>query len=156
MIPAAGSPELEEDLNRFLRSHRVIAVQKSLEVVEGSPCWCFCVEWLEGSPAGGSGKGRGTKKIDYKDVLSDADFAVFARLREVRKEMATAGAIPVYAVCTNDILAAFARTRPDSLAGLRETDGFGEAKADKYGKVFLEVLSTMEEKKKGEAAGTSD
>ena len=87
MIPAAGSPELEEEFNRFLRSHRVIAVQKSLEVVEGSPCWCFCVEWLEGSPVGGGGKGRGTKKIDYKDVLSAADFAVFARLPFQRKQL---------------------------------------------------------------------
>jgi len=52
-IPAAGSAELEEEFNRFLRSHRVIAVQKNLETFDGSPCWCFCVEWLEGSPAGG-------------------------------------------------------------------------------------------------------
>jgi len=155
MIPAGGSPELEEAFNEFLRSHRVIQVQKSLEIVEGSACWCFCVEWLEGSPVNAARKAPRTKKIDYKDVLSDADFAVFARLREVRKELATAEAIPVYAVCTNDILAAFAQRRPDSLADLRETEGFGEAKAEKYGKALLGALPAREEKK-SEAAGKPD
>ena len=53
MIPACGSPEAEEELNHLLRSRRVIHVQKHLETVEGSPCWCFCVEWMEGAPPQG-------------------------------------------------------------------------------------------------------
>jgi len=155
IIPAIGSVEAEEELNEFLRSHRVIQVQKSLEVIDGSQCWCFCVEWLEGSSVSSARKGSRAKKIDYKEVLSEQDFAVFAQLREVRKKMASDEAIPVYAVCTNDILADFARKRPDSLAALREAEGFGEAKADKYGQAFLKVLSAIGEKK-GEATGKPD
>lgn len=30
-IPATGSEDLEEELNRFLRSHCVVTVQKSIE-----------------------------------------------------------------------------------------------------------------------------
>jgi len=34
-IPATGSPDLEEELNLFLRSHRVVTAQKTLQAVEG-------------------------------------------------------------------------------------------------------------------------
>ncbi len=155
MIPACGAADLEADLNQFLRSHRVIQVHKKLETIDGSPCWCFCVEWLEGAPASGGRKGTREARIDYKDVLSEEDFAVFARLREVRKKLAAAEAIPVYAVCTNDVLAAFAKSRPDSLAALQEAEGFGKAKADKYGRAFLDALSALGGEK-DEAAGKPD
>ena len=65
MIPASGSAELEEDLNQFLRSHRVVQEQKSLEAVQGAPCWCFCVEWLEGAPVAGGRRAQREAKIDY-------------------------------------------------------------------------------------------
>lgn len=72
-IPAGGSPELEEEMNRFLRSHRVVSVQKKLESNEGSLLWCFCAEYIDGSPNLSSGKTFGqSKRIDYKSVLSAA------------------------------------------------------------------------------------
>jgi len=49
MIPASGSPEAEDELNQFLRSHRVVQVQRTLENNNGMPSWCFCIEWLEGA-----------------------------------------------------------------------------------------------------------
>ena len=41
---AAGSPE--DELNTFLRSHRVIAVHRQFVGQEGNACWCFAVEHL--------------------------------------------------------------------------------------------------------------
>lgn len=138
-IPAIGSLDLEEELNLFLRSHRVVSVQKTVETIDGMPRWCFCVEYLDGTPA--DKRGRSGKRIDYKEVLSEADFAVYARLRDTRKELAAAEAIPVYTVCTNEQLAAMATGRPESLSGLKEIDGFGEAKTAKYGQALLAALS---------------
>ena len=141
-IPVTGSPDLEEDLNHFLRSHKVISVQKTVEAVDGAPRWCFCVEYLEGAPAlgrAGTPSGR-SKRVDYKEVLSEADFAVYARLRDVRKELAASEAVPVYTVCTNEQLASLATQRPASLAELKEIDGLGEAKAAKYGQALLDAL----------------
>ena len=141
-IPATGSPDLEEELNRFLRAHRVISVQKALETVGDTPRWCFCVEYLEGAPGPSRGRGgrRGAERVDYKEVLSEEDFAVFARLRDRRKELAMTEAIPVYAVCTNEQLAAMATGRPASLSDLRKIEGLGEAKAGKYGEALLAAL----------------
>jgi superfamily II DNA helicase RecQ len=144
-IPATGSPELEEELNLFLRSHKIIAVNKSVEDIDGTMRWCFCVEYLDGGlPSERSRAGRrGGDRIDYKDVLNEADFAMFALLRDVRKQLAAAEAIPVYAVCTNEHLAAMATKRPKSLTQLKEIEGLGEAKAGKYGEAFLQALNTV-------------
>ena len=123
-IPATGSPDLEEELNGFLRSKKVVSVQKSLEAVDGVARWCFCVEYLEGAPGQGGGRGSGrSKRVDYKEVLSEEDFAIFARLRDVRKELAGQEAVPVYAVCTNEQLAAMASERRLKESGARRPGG---------------------------------
>jgi len=149
-IPVTGSSDLEDELNQFLRSHRIVSVQKTVEVVDGAPRWCFCLEYLEG----GAPTGR-SKRVDYKEHLSEEDFAVFARLRDARKALAESQAIPVYAVCTNEQLAAMATRRPGSVSALKEIDGFGDAKAAKYGKSFLSAIVT-DPKEPNETSGPSD
>lgn len=140
-VPATGSPDLEEALNHFLRSKRIVSVQKSLQEVDGAARWCFCVEYLEGALAGDQKASGRSKRIDYKEVLSEEDFLVFVRLRDARKELATAEAIPVYAVCTNEQLAQMAIRRPSSLSELRAIEGIGDAKAAKYGAALLAALN---------------
>ena len=137
-IPAAGDNETEEELNRFLRSHRVVSVQKELVQGGQTAYWCFCVEYLPGSTP--EGKGGGLQRVDYKEILSAEDFAIFVRLREARKELAGKEAIPVYAVSTNEQLAEMAKTRVATTADLKKIDGFGDAKAEKYGESFLSAI----------------
>ena len=138
-IPAMGDAEAEEELNRFLRSHRAVSVQKELVVNGDTPCWCICVEYLLNSQLP-EGKGGGRSRVDYKEILSADDFAVFVRLRETRKELAGREAIPVYAVSTNEQLAEMAKSRATTLADLKKIDGFGDAKAEKYGETFLATI----------------
>ena len=78
--------------------------------------------------------------MDYKEILSADDFAVFVRLREARKQLAGKEAIPVYAVCTNEQLAEMAKARAATLADLKKIDGFGDAKAEKFGETFLAAI----------------
>ena len=52
-IPATGDTEAEEELNRFLRSHRAVSVQKELVQGGHTAYWCFCVEYLLEQPAAG-------------------------------------------------------------------------------------------------------
>jgi superfamily II DNA helicase RecQ len=139
-IPAGGDAEVEAELNQFLRSHRAVSVQKELVQNGSGACWCFCIEYLGGAASdsrGGSGRGR----VDYKEVLSDEDFKVFVRLREVRKQLAAKEAIPVYAVCTNGQLAEMARSRPATATEMKKIDGFGDAKAEKYGEALLAAIA---------------
>lgn len=153
-ISASGDAEAEEELNRFLRGHRVVSVQKELVREGGGAFWCFAIEYLLG-PAGAQGSDRGRGRVDYKQVLSEADFAVFAKLREVRKQAAADEAIPVYAVCTNEQLAEMAKSRAATVSDLKKIDGFGEAKAEKYGRRFLSAILEMSEQR-DEADGKPD
>ena len=59
-------------------------------------------------------------KVDFKDVLSDPEFAVFARLRALRKEKADAEGVPAYALFTNDQLAEMVQRRVGTVAALRD------------------------------------
>ncbi|NCA82004.1 MAG: hypothetical protein EOM72_04590 [Opitutae bacterium] len=143
-IPARGDAGLQEDLNRFLRSHRVLTAHREFVANGENSYWALAVEFLEGpAPSGpGPGEGRGGKpRVDYKEVLSPGDFALFARLRDWRKATAEQEGIPVYAVLTNEQLAGIAAKRPESLAGLKEIEGLGDAKAGKYGAAVLAVVA---------------
>ncbi|MBN2291350.1 MAG: HRDC domain-containing protein [Pirellulales bacterium] len=138
-ISAIGDLDAEEELNRFLRSHRVISAKKELVQTSTTSYWCFCIEYIDGPPSGRE-KESSRRRVDYKEVLSESDFAVFVQLREVRKQLATDEAIPVYVVCTNEQLAEMARNRSESISNLKKINGFGEAKAEKYGSAFLKAI----------------
>ena len=102
--------------------------------------WLFCLTTVDGNGAersSGSGK-RG--RIDYREVLSETDFAVYADLRELRKTMAEQEGVPMYALFTNEQLAETVTRRATSMAALGEIDGVGKARIEKYGKYFLPVL----------------
>ena len=75
--------------------------------------------------------------------MSPEDFAVFAKLRDWRKERAEKEGVPVYTVFTNEQLSKIAVGKPDNEKQLREVEGIGEAKAGKYGKDVLEALQKI-------------
>lgn len=109
-VPLLGPDEETAIINHFLRAHRIVSVQKEItRSAEASYC-SFIVEYL----AEGEKEEPSTKagKVDFKVVLSPEDFAIFAQLRDARKSVAKERGLPVYAVCTNEQLAAMARERP--------------------------------------------
>lgn len=142
-IPARDPGVFGEELNRFLRGHRVLVVQRELVREDGGGAyWAVCVEYLPAAVDDGKNGGStsGKPKVDYREVLNEADFAVFSRLRELRKQVAEREAVPVYAVFTNEQMAAMVTGRVDSLAALGKIEGIGEARVQKYGAAFLTLL----------------
>ncbi len=147
-VPVVSPEPFAEELNRFLRGHRVLTVQRELVREDAGAYWALCVEYLES--VGGAGEGTGgaggsnKPKVDYKEVLSEADFAVFSRLRLLRKEVAEREGLPVYAVFTNEQMAAMVADKVDSLASLGKIDGVGAARIQKYGALFLASIKQPE------------
>ena len=78
--------------------------------------------------------------MDYKELLKPEEFEVFSRLREWRKATAEKEGIPVYTVLTNEQLAQMVRKKVSSKAGLKEIEGIGEARVEKYGEAVLREL----------------
>ena len=140
-IPIRGGDEATEELNRFLGTHRILAVDRSFVQDGPNSAWTLCVSFdtAQGSsgPQAGAGK-RG--KIDYREILNEQDFAVYAKLRTLRKELAEKEGIPAYAVLTNEQMAEMVQRRVQNVTALREIAGIGDARIGKYGERFLRLL----------------
>lgn len=134
-VPIVDGAAEEEELNRFLASHRVLSVDRHL--VDGA--WAICVTYVSRG-ANGTPVKKGPS-IDYREVLSPEDFAVFSNLRELRKELAQRDGIPAYAVFTNDQLAAMVQERVDNLEKLGKIPGVGAARVEKYGDTSLKAIT---------------
>jgi superfamily II DNA helicase RecQ len=73
--------------------------------------------------------------------LDEAGERVFEALRAWRLERARKDGLSPYIVAYDRSLRQVARERPSSLEGLQGIQGFGPAKAIKYGPELLEVLA---------------
>ncbi len=152
-IPAMGEGNsvMEEELNAFLRGHRILNVQRELVNNGQMSCWCCCVEYIEGSKPPENPRQVSKEKIDYRKVLSSEDFEKFRILRECRKTLAVEDAVPAYAIFLDEQLAAVAQQPEINEHTLKSVDGIGDKKMEKYGKRFLELWNQM----KNEAGGKS-
>lgn len=136
------------DLNTFLLAHRVATVQREIVTTPAGPLLLFVVEFI--ATAGTTGKAASspapssssTSRVDYRDVLSEADFAVFTTLREIRKQLADADGVPLYAIFSNAQLAAMIQEKCTTVAGMLKIEGVGKARTDKYSEAFLPTLLT--------------
>ena len=144
ILPVKNLSAAEAEMNAFLRSHRVLAVKKEFVSDGENSFWTFCVEYLEsrsGVTGGTSLSGR--PKVDYKEVLKPDEFEVFSRLREWRKGVAEKEGVPVYTVLTNEQLAQIIQKKVSSKAALKEIEGVGDARVEKYGEAVLETLAAL-------------
>ena len=138
-VPISSPEGATDELNRFWAGHRVLTVERRWVDQGSNSFWSFCVEDFvsrasgESRPANRSSNAR----IDYREILSPEDFAVFAKLRDVRKEIATAEAIPAYMVFTNEQLAQIVKTHAHTKGELSKISGLGEARLDKYAERLL-------------------
>ncbi len=110
-IPIQDLASSEGELNGFLANHRVLSVDRHFVEHGASSFWTVCVDYLDGQPATSSDSRSRRAKVDYRDLLSPEDFAVYAKLRDLRKEIAQAEAVPVYTVFTNAQLAQMVQRR---------------------------------------------
>jgi hypothetical protein len=139
-VPALDPREAEAELNGFLRSHRVVAIERRFSEGPQGCVWCLAVEYLEEAPRAGSEVLSRRGKLDYKELLAPEEFARFARLRDWRRRAADALGQPVFALFTNEQLAEIARQRPESLAALGKIEGIGAGKLTRFGVQVLETL----------------
>jgi superfamily II DNA helicase RecQ len=135
-ISPFGEKSVSEELNAFLRSHRIVNVDKKLIDGERGTGWVFLVEYgMENNRNGGPN--ASSQRIDYREVLNAAEYALFDKLRGLRKDAAEKAGIPVYAVFTNDQLAGMIKKQPKTAKDLPAIPGIGEARVKQYGEMFL-------------------
>ena len=143
-VPILTLEQAEHEVNAFLRSHKVLAIDRRCVEQAGGSFWCICVDYLDGAAAAAPAGGRpaaARPKVDYREVLSPDDFKVFASLRDLRKQIAQDESVPVYAIFTNEHLAQIVQSRAASRADLDRIPGLGAPRLDKYAGRVLEVLA---------------
>lgn len=145
-ISSCDPSSTEGDLNIFIARHRVVTIERRFVDCGAESFWALCIDYLHGEPGVGVSHGvpgRAERKVDYKELLTPEQFEIFAKLRELRKQIAEREAVPVYAIFTNEQLSAMVLKSSDSRAKLREIDGVGEAKVEKYADHFLALMSSL-------------
>ena len=131
--------DAEAEVNAFLRQHRVLSIDRHFVDDGANSFWAICISYIETSnrPTSNSKK----TKIDYREVLSENDFALYAKLRDLRKTLAEREGVPPYALFTNEQLASMVQNRVSSKTALKEVPGVGDGRVDKYGSDFIAIIS---------------
>ncbi len=84
-------------------------------------------------------KGKRKEEVEYNHAL-------FAILRQKRKEMADEAGVPPYVIFSDRTLTEMAAYYPQSAESLLNISGVGQVKSRQYGKAFLEVIQSYCEK----------
>lgn len=135
-IPAFDNTAATDEINRFLRSHTVVDIEKQFISNGNSSFWSFCVRYMSVETSLKSGQ---REKVDYKELLDPVTFAKFSLLRDCRKEIAQRDSVPVYLVFTNEELANIAKMSDISIAELQKIQGIGAKRLEKYGTELIEM-----------------
>ena len=142
-IPACDPAGAETELNHLLAASRVLTIERHFVANGEASFWAVCVRIASGPgplPEALKADQAGARRVDYREVLSEADFAVFARLRELRKSIADAEGVPPYAVFTNEHVASMVRGKVQTLEDLGRIEGVGPGRVDPYAARFLALL----------------
>ena len=141
-MPLFGGEEALEEMNKFLRGNKVVDIAKTLVQQGEVAYWSFCVTYLLGAPQKTQQPNERKEKVDYKQILGEAEFVRFVLLRAIRKEIAEGDSVPAFAVFTDAELAEMAKMASLTPKAMLSISGVGQRRVEKYGeplcKLFLE------------------
>lgn len=135
-----SEPSSHAELNNFLKSHRIINVEKRLIDGERGTGWIFLVEYSDN--AGSKSSYTMSTKIDWRDVLTPSQFAVYDLLRKKRKEIGEKTKIPLYGILSNEQLALMSQNPPKTKEEFLKIKGVNDQKYKQFGEQFLEVIKS--------------
>jgi len=108
------------------------------QVLKGKATIELRKDMAAGAPTNGSKRDR--KGAAASPVVGEPDTALFDALKALRTKLAQEQKLPAYVVFSDRTLAELATHRPQSPSAFREIHGVGDAKLERYGAAFLEVV----------------
>ena len=143
-IPVGAAEDSETALNQFLNQNKIVNVEKNFVADGANSFWALCItSALSREKSHKPGVNKKISSIDYREVLSPEEFAVFAELRKLRKQISDAEGIPAYAVFTNAQLAKIVTDDIQNKTDLGTIEGIGQARVAKYGSQFLACMENL-------------
>ncbi len=150
LIPVMDAGESSEELNRFLRSHRVLEESHELVTSKNGSFLHFCIKYLHSSYL--NNENRNKVKVDYQKVLSVDDFKKFMVFKKIRKSLAEHNAIPAYAVFTDKELAEICRLEKLEIQEIAKIAGIGKSKVENYAKIMISRFNEQVENEKSKSS----
>jgi superfamily II DNA helicase RecQ len=137
-IPLTGGERLNEEMNTFLRTKRILQVE-SKQVIEGEcAAWTFCIRYLEDNTASPSSfYSKEGQKPDYESLLDKPSYDRFVKMRKIRRDLSKSEGIPAYTIFTDEQMSELAKIETLSVAQMKSVKGIGEKTAEKYCKHFI-------------------
>jgi ATP-dependent DNA helicase RecQ len=85
---------------------------------------------------------REKRTVAASVVVGEAENSLLTALKGLRAKLAQTQRVPAYVVFSDRTLIELTTHRPDSLRAMREIHGVGDAKLERYGAAFLEVIQS--------------
>jgi superfamily II DNA helicase RecQ len=145
-IPVHDNGASEREMNVFLKSQKVLEVIPSFNASANGASWNVCVKYIETAPPFNK---SGSVKVDYRETLQPEVFALFSKLRVIRKQISTDDGVPAYAVFTDEELAGISGLPELNTALVKKVTGVGEKKLEKYGERMVEMYNHSHNDQKG-------
>jgi superfamily II DNA helicase RecQ len=124
------------DINAFCLNKKVIRTQVEFFQENGSAFWSVFIEYETIlSPI--------TKSDPEIKGLTEAGRLCYEKLRQWRKDTADKEGIPPFLIAKNTHLVEIVQKELSSLESLKQIDGFGKKKLEKYGKEITEIIKTF-------------
>ena len=123
----------DDHLNQFLLDKNINTLKAEFFKSREDFYWTILVDC---SPVMGTkSKEKPKPKLDERDEL------LLKRLKEWRKQRADKDGIPVFIIATNAQLMAVIQLKPGSKDALKEVNGYGKKKIEKYGDDILKIVN---------------
>ena len=134
-IPIGDSGALLQEMNAFLKAHKILEIQQKLISNDNGANWCFCVRYIEQTLSAATGS---KAKVDYRQVLDEPTFRKFAHLRAIRKQVAATEGLSAFIVFTDEELAELAKLEEITIKSMLGIKGIGEKKAERFAHYFMD------------------
>lgn len=161
IISAADGGIEEEEVNRFLRGHRVIKVEDRY-VSEGA-YWVILISYMENESSektAYSGNSHGEKRKPEEE-LNEEQMQRYKAFTDLRLKIAKRENLKAFLVFTNNELIDMAKIDELTVSCISKINGVSDKRAAKYGAEFVdllvpitsttELLETDEESRKSDA-----
>jgi ATP-dependent DNA helicase RecQ len=86
-------------------------------------------------------KPRRKQRLGAASELSEADFQLFDKLRELRKQLADDRGVPPYVIFGDATLVEMSQRRPANENELLDISGVGQVKLERHGDAFLQAIA---------------
>ncbi len=132
----------EAELNKFLRSHRVLKVESNF--VPSDAYWAMLVSYMDGDPEQSAppAKRNKSERTDPIHGLTAEEKSRYDHYVGIRLTIARREGVKAFHVFTNSELASMARIFPLTLSAIAAIEGIGPKRAEQYGAEFLSPIAT--------------